>query len=182
MQGGSGGRASGSSGTNTGGGGGTLTFRGGGGATGLPGGPGGSVSFRGGNAGSTNANGGVISFQTGVGSGTGTTGAIGFNIGITTVATFLSDKSGLQFPDDIATIFGTSQDVKTYFDGSAWIFDPQALTPGIQMKVLGDLNVTENVITEERYFLGNNASIGFNATCDFIFYDTSGGILSTLGC
>ncbi len=50
------------------------------------------------------------------------------------------------------------------------------------VSIYRNVTLTDSITVEERYFLGNGASIGFNTTCDFIFYDTSGGILSTLGC
>ncbi len=48
--------------------------------------------------------------------------------------------------------------------------------------VSGNGNFGQNITVEERVVLGNGASIGWNATCDFIFYDTSGSILETKGC
>ncbi len=145
IQGGAGGRAS-DGATNTGGGGGTLSLKGGGGGNGVDGaGAGGSITMTAGNAGSTDANGGVIAFQSGVGSGTGITGNIGFRIGTTLVGNFLSDASGLQFNDNIRTIFGTGERHSIYSDGTDFIFNPEVLSPTSIMKVLGDLNVTGNV-------------------------------------
>ncbi len=50
------------------------------------------------------------------------------------------------------------------------------------MFIDGDLNITGNTTTNDRYFLGNGASIGYNATCEMIFYNSTGGVMSTLEC
>lgn len=39
-----------------------------------------------------------------------------------------------------------------------------------------------NIRTNDRYYLGNGASIGGNATCAFIFYNQTGSIINTIGC
>ncbi len=53
---------------------------------------------------------------------------------------------------------------------------------GDDVEVLGIINATEDIITNERFFLGNNASIGGNSTCAFIFYNQTGAIINTMGC
>ncbi len=47
---------------------------------------------------------------------------------------------------------------------------------------LNNLTVIGNITVEDRFFLGNGASIGYNATCQMIFYNSTGGVMSSLGC
>lgn len=47
--------------------------------------------------------------------------------------------------------------------------------------ITGDLTVDGNT-TSDFYFLGNGAYIGYNSTCQMIFYNSTGGVMSTLGC
>ena len=44
-----------------------------------------------------------------------------------------------------------------------------------------ELNVTGN-LTADFHFLGNGAYIGYNATCQMVFYNSTGGVMSTQGC
>ena len=50
------------------------------------------------------------------------------------------------------------------------------ITPNSTLHTIG------NTTTSERFFLGNGASIGYNSTCAFIFYNQTGSVISTLGC
>ena len=46
----------------------------------------------------------------------------------------------------------------------------------------GSIIASGDITTEDRFFLGNNASIGWNETCTFIFYNQTGSIIETKGC
>jgi hypothetical protein len=55
------------------------------------------------------------------------------------------------------------------------------------LNVTESINVAENItvgdsVIGDRFFLGNGASIGYNSTCAFIFYNQSGDEISNLGC
>ena len=45
-----------------------------------------------------------------------------------------------------------------------------------------NVTINANLSIGDRFFLGNGASIGFNATCQMIFYNSTGGVMSKLGC
>ncbi len=64
--------------------------------------------------------------------------------------------------------------------GSSYAGVNTAPTDGLLVE--GNVETGGNFTTNDRYFLGNGASIGFNATCQMIFYNSTGGIMSTLGC
>lgn len=50
------------------------------------------------------------------------------------------------------------------------------------LNVTDSINVVNNITAGDKYVLGNGASIGFNTTCYFIFYDPSGNEISNMGC
>ena len=53
---------------------------------------------------------------------------------------------------------------------------------GNVLNFTGSLFVSESITTNDRYYLGNNASIGGNSTCAFIFYNQTGSVIKTEGC
>ncbi|GAG83732.1 unnamed protein product, partial [marine sediment metagenome] len=57
------------------------------------------------------------------GASTGTNGYIEFKVGTTTVGKFITDKSGLQFDDNIKTIYGTGENASITFDGANLIIE-----------------------------------------------------------
>ena len=148
------------------------------------GGNGGDVTFIGGEGGiaqnsltsNTGGNAGNLLFRSGRGgigaTANGINGAIDFEIGGTTgsagtlVGTFLNDASGLLFGDNIAQIFGDSQDASIYWNGLNLIINPQLLTPGTQLQVLGDLNVTGTISNSLSHMHGLSTEVGVVSSVD----------------
>jgi hypothetical protein len=52
----------------------------------------------------------------------------------------------------------------------------------VSINVTDSITAGGNITAEDRFVLGNSASIGYNATCAFIFYNQTGSIVSALGC
>ncbi len=77
--------------------------------------------------------------------------------------------------------YGQNNDASFYYNNTDFVINPKEAGTG-KLFVLGDLVATENVTSGDRIFLGNGVSIGFNATCKKITYDSDGSILSAEFC
>jgi hypothetical protein len=79
-----------------------------------------------------------------------------------------------------AIFLGAGDDAGLGYDGTDLVLDPDLVGSG-KVRIDGDLNVTGNS-TSEFMMIGNGAYIGYNSTCSFIFYNSTGSIMSTQGC
>ncbi len=76
--------------------------------------------------------------------------------------------------------FGTSGSTRMTILGNGDV-GIGTMNPQNKLNVIGDGNFTEN-LTADFHFLGNGAYIGYNATCQMVFYNSTGGVMSSLGC
>jgi hypothetical protein len=109
------------------------------------------------------------------------------NATTTTLANVTVEDGELNFGDKTCGILLSSedgyQDLNITCDNINLIGNVTAIdVTEVSINVTTNINAQGNITAQDRFFLGNGASIGYNATCAFIFYNQTGSIISTLGC
>lgn len=90
-----------------------------------------------------------------------------------------SATTGLGFSTNILSLINSG--VSTMYLTADNKVGINTTTPQNTLNVVGDINATGNM-TSDFILLGNGAYIGYNATCEMIFYNSTGGIISAQGC